>query len=276
MPGYCILYRKDTESIDHLFYSCSVWKNLLFVLLEQYHLTPPHQSDNISSFLDSWTVSFSKFFGYCYLPFLAMWTLWKARNSSIFDGKSITVISLLHQISYSSQLYHPSAIRAKKTRDIGPGPSLTYPCGFFYGAFVDSTGGVGFYLHLNETHSYEFVLGAGLSTNTRVELIGLWALLHTSQMMGLPKIQIFGDSSVIINWAKGTASLSPPNLTHWCRDITKICSCFLELSFCHVYREHNQTADCLSKKSLSLAPGSRFYSEFYEGHLISQDSFMLF
>ena len=164
------------------------WKNLLFVLLEQYHLTPPHQSDNISSFLDSWTVSFSKYFGYFYIPFLAMWTLWKARNSSIFDGKSITVISLLHQISYISHLYYPIVIKANKIRDIRPGPSLTYPCGFFDGAFVDSTGGVGFCLHLNEAHSYEFALGAGLSTNTRAELIGLWALLHTSQMTGLPKI----------------------------------------------------------------------------------------
>ena len=165
--GYCIICRKDTKSIDHLFYSCSVWKILLSVLLEQYHLTPPHQSDNISSFLDSWTVSFTKYSCHCYIPFLAMWTLWKARNSSIFDRKSITVISLLHQISYCSQLYCPTVIRAKKTRDIGPGPSLTYPCGFFDGASIDSTGGVGFCLHLNEAHSFEFALGAGPSTNTR-------------------------------------------------------------------------------------------------------------
>ena len=95
-------------------------------------------------------------------------------------------------------------------------------------------------------------------------------------MMGLPKIQIFGDSSVIINWAKGTASLSPPELTHWCRDIRKICTCFLELYFDHVYREHNQIADNLSKKSLTFAPGSGFYSEFYDGQLTTHDRFMLF
>ena len=136
--------------------------------------------------------------------------------------------------------------------------------------------GLDFILHLNETHSFEFALGAGHSTNTREELIGLWALLHTSQMMGLPKIQIFGDSYVIINWAKGTASLSPPDIIHWCRDIRKICSCFLELSFCHVYREHNQSVDRLYKKALSFAPGSGYYSEFYDGLLTTQDRFMLF
>ena len=95
-------------------------------------------------------------------------------------------------------------------------------------------------------------------------------------MMGLPKLKIFGDSTVIINWEKGTASLTPPELIHWCRDIRKDGSCFLELSFFHVYREHNQTANCLSKKALSLAPRSGFYFEFFDDHLTSQDSFMLF
>ena len=95
---------------------------------------------------------------------------------------------MLHQIALSTHLYCPSAIKTKKTRDIGYGPLLSYPCGFFDGDAVDNSGGVGFCLHLNEVHSYEFALGAGHNTNTRAELIGLWALLHTSQMMGLPKI----------------------------------------------------------------------------------------
>ena len=153
---------------------------------------------------------------------------------------------------------------------------LVYPCGFFDGVSTNNVGGVGFCLHLNESHSFEFALGVGLSTNTREELLGLWALLHTSQMMGLPKLKILGDSSVIINWAKGIASLTPPKLLHLCRDTRKICSCFLELSFYHVYHEHNQLADRLSKKSISLAPGLGCYTEFIDGHLTSQDSFMLF
>ena len=95
-------------------------------------------------------------------------------------------------------------------------------------------------------------------------------------MMGLPKIQVFGDSYVIINWEKGTTSLTPPDLVHWCRDIRKLSTYFLELSFGHVYREHNQIADNLSKKALTFALGSGFYSEFYDGQLTSHDKFMLF
>ena len=155
-------------------------------------------------------------------------------------------------------------------------PVLHFPCSFFDRASSKKVGGVGFYQMLNESHHLEFALGAGPCTNTKVELIGLWALMHTTQMMGIPKLSIFGSSLVIINWEKGTTSLTPPELYHWCRDTRKLCSCFLELSFCHIYREFNYLANCLSKKALSLAPGSSNFSEFIDGHLTSQDCFVLF
>ena len=159
---------------------------------------------------------------------------------------------------------------------MGQGPVLKYPCGFFDGASARGVGGVGFCLYLSKTHSFEFALGTGPGTNTKAELIGLWALLHTAQMMGIPKLKTYGDSLVIINWANGIASLSPPDLYHWCRDIRKLCSCFLELSFSHIYREYNQLADRLSKKALTLAPGSGDYSDFFYGHLVSRDMIVLF
>ena len=65
------------------------------------------------------------------------------------------------------------SLELKKSRPKGPGPVLVYPCGFFYGASANKVGGVGFFLHLNELHSFEFALGAGLSTNTRAKLIWL-------------------------------------------------------------------------------------------------------
>ena len=114
---------------------------------------------------------------------------------------------------------------------------------------------------MNKTHSFEFSLGARTCTNTKAELIGLWALLHITQMMGIPTLNIFGDSLVIINWVKGTAALTPLDLSHWCKDIRKLCMCFLNLSFSHIYREHNQHADSQSKSALTLAPGTCIYSE---------------
>ena len=87
---------------------------------------------------------------------------------------------------------------------------------------------------------------------------------------------MFGDSSVVINWAKGKSSLSPPELLYWCRETRKLCTHFLALSFDHIYREHNQQVDRLSKAALSLALGIGNYYEFYEGHLTSHGKFKLF
>ena len=94
--------------------------------------------------------------------------------------------------------------------------------------------------------------------------------------MGIPSLQVFGDSLVVINWAKGKSSLSPPDLHYWCRETRKLCTYFLALSFDHIYCEHNQQAGRLSKAALSLAPGIGNYYEFYEGQLTSHGKFKLF
>ena len=130
-------------------------------------------------------------------------------------------------------------------------------------------GGAGICIFLNKDHSFEFALGIGTSTNTKAKLIGLWALLYIAQVMGLPTLNIFGDSSVIINWVKGTDALSPPELSHWCRDIRKLCTSFYSLSFSHIYREHNQHADYQSKAALIFAPDTCIFSEFLDGLLVT-------
>ena len=58
-------------------------------------------------------------------------------------------------------MYGPHIKKRKKTRVLGPGPSLVYPCGFFDGASTNNIGGVGICLYLNETHSFEFAVGMG-------------------------------------------------------------------------------------------------------------------
>ena len=143
-----------------------------------------------------------------------MWVIWKARNLAIFEGKRKTVLSIFHQIMYSAQLYSSQSIKFKKVRKIGLPPSLTYPCGFFDGASTIKVVDVGYSLFINESHHLEFALGVGYGSNTKAELLGLWALLLSSQMMGIPLSHIFGDSQVIINWAKGSTVLSPPELLH--------------------------------------------------------------
>ena len=96
---------------------------------------------------------------------------------------------------------------------------LVYPYGFFDGATANCKSGVGFVLALNNTHSINFSMGCGDSTNTRVELLALWALLYVTKDMGIPPLHIFGDSMMIISWENNRASLDSLCLEHWCEDI---------------------------------------------------------
>ena len=82
-------------------------------------------------------------------------------------------------------MYLVTSMKTKKPRACGTGPSLVFPYGFFDGAAANYKGGVGFCLVLNESHSFEFAMGAGSCTNTKVELIALWALLSVEKLMGI-------------------------------------------------------------------------------------------
>ena len=119
-------------------------------------------------------------------------------------------------------------------------------------------------------------MGIGCGSNTKAELLGLWALLQSSQMMSILLVQIYGDSKVIINWAKGVTALTPPDLSHWCRETQKLISSFHDLAFSDIYREHNRNADSLSKTALSQEPGYGCFSEFIDDQLVNSDTFQLF
>ena len=93
---------------------------------------------------------------------------------------------------------------------------------------------------------------------------------------GDPLIPYLRDSQVIINWAKGSTALSPLDLLHWCRETKKLILSFQDLSFTHIYREHNRTADRLSKTVLSYPRGKGSFMEYFENHLVSHDTFQLF
>ena len=161
-------------------------------------------------------------------------------------------------------------------RIIGTSPQISYPCGFFDGAVADEFGGAGFVLHLSDSHFLVFSLGCGKITNTRAELLSLWALLVVSKILGIPLQTIYGDSLVIINWANKLSSLDSPSLKHWCEDIRSLIQIFSPLTLNHIYREHNQQADSLSNKALVLDPSIGNFSEFMEGMISDHGNFQLF
>ena len=143
---------------------------------------------------------------------------------------------MIQQIIFTVQAaLNLSVSKDKKRRNIGPAPCMIYPCGFMDGASNYMLAGVGYCIYINELHCLEFSLGVGYGTKTKAKLLGLWALLLSSQMMGIPLAHVYGDSQVIINWAMGSTALSPPDLFHWCRETKKLIASFKDLSFSHIY-----------------------------------------
>ena len=80
--------------------------------------------------------------------------------------------------------------------------------------------------------------------------------------MGLPFLRIYGDSTVIINWENKRDSLTSLELNHWCDNTRILMDGFARLDIRHVYWEHNQSADSLSKDALDLTPSILCFSKF--------------
>ena len=167
-------------------------------------------------------------------------------------------------------------VKKIKHRIIGMSPMIQFPCGFFNGAADKNKGGAGFVLHFSSSHNIHFSMGCDRCTNTKAEMMALWGLLTVSKMMGIPLHSIHGDSLVIISWAIGKNSLNLPHLSHWGDDIRDLLQNFPELIVKHIYREHNQIADILSKNALLLDSGYGNYKEILNEFSTDHGNFQLF
>ena len=77
--------------------------------------------------------------------------------------------------------------------------------GFFYGAKqgLPKLCSVGVILFIYDSHFIKFKVGLHLVTNNWIELIDINRLLNIALDKGVLHIQVFGDSSLSINWNKG-------------------------------------------------------------------------
>ena len=80
--------------------------------------------------------------------------------------------------------YHVPHSRKHKVRNIGSAPILSYPTGFSDGAAANLTKGAGILLLISQSHHFNIKMGCGKSTNTRAEIMVLWALLYFPKKLG--------------------------------------------------------------------------------------------
>jgi hypothetical protein len=136
------------------------------------------------------------------LPPIIFWGIWLARNSLIFQEKTIapqvTAAQSLSIFSHFSQNPTKSGPKSHTPEQI----YFTKPWAYFDGASQNNICGGGFTLHLTSSHSFHTKLGLGQGTNNHAELLTLKLLLAFAKENDLRHIQIFGDSQIVVNWGK--------------------------------------------------------------------------
>ena len=109
-------------------------------------------------------------------------------------------------------------------------------------------------------------MGVGEGSNTTEELLALWRILAFTNKKGIVRIQIAGDSNIIVDWFTQNINLHALHLEHWQQKIRDLKKCFQGLLVFHVHRELNSKVDSLSK-------GVLFLQSFQNGILSWEDSF---
>jgi ribonuclease HI len=79
--------------------------------------------------------------------------------------------------------------------------------------------GVGAILKCPVLGTYKLKMNRGRGTNTRGELIALWCILHFSYYKKVTRLQLVGDSKVIIEWFNNDNNLQVVSLQPWMQKI---------------------------------------------------------
>lgn len=259
-PTWCTFCNQSSESCTHLFLLCpaitAIWQTITASIL----FTGKWEGIDINHAWESWYYN-HKLSKLQSLPIITCWYIWLARNRMIFDDKPP---NWPHIISLITAAYHslpdPPQPRNRSPRDPPPINRST-PWAFFDGSAQQQGCGGGFLLYKNEQHFYKVKMGLGPGTNNFAEIISLRHLLHFALGHNCLHIHIFGDSKIIIDWFNNTTECHTHTLLNILEDINILKAQFIDISCQHIYREHNCSADQLSKEATSLPRGEWLIQE---------------
>lgn len=96
----------------------------------------------------------------------------------------------------------------------------------------------------------------GKGTNGLAEARALAGLLAFCILFDIQAISIFCDSKSVIDHVLGTCHIRRPHLAGWLDRILFFWGLMKDSSIQHIYRAHNQQANCLSKEGLLLGIGT--------------------
>jgi ribonuclease HI len=194
------------------------------------------------------------------LPTIICWSIWREHNFAVFDECIPRNSNVIHSALFGYREYKKNpleAIQRVKVPVLDKGGTM----GWFDGATAANglNNGAGGVIRINDQSNYHWLLNCGCGTNTRAELLGVWALLSLAFRLSIQELHVLGDSKIIIDWLNRKGRLQVVSLDCWMDSISVLINQFQLLSFDHVYRKDNQEVDRLSKKALIKEPGKLIY-----------------
>jgi hypothetical protein len=203
--GVCYLCKHDIEDIDHLLIHCTFTKAVWARLYSLFNLKRNWDGTSVTECFTTWTKDKSVSNG---LATLTCWHIWLERNKTIFEERTPSHHAVVFRISGSYTWLPPS---------LKPVPNkvctITHQDGYSIACFDGATFsngkccGAGGIIKILESTVFKWYINCGAGTNTKAELMGVWATLTLANLWSIQKIQILGDSKVIIDWINQKGNL---------------------------------------------------------------------
>jgi ribonuclease HI len=198
------------------------------------------------------------------LAVYACWHIWIERNFAVFEDRPPSVRRVFHKI-LAAFCWQPPSIKtfSPKACTLEMAAGHTLIC-FDGAAQLDGRvcGAGGIFKH-HPARVTKWFLNCGEGTNTKAELLGLWASLTLAAMWSINHLLVLGDSRVIIDWITQKCNLHSIHIEGWLHLTRNLSAHFADINFKHIPRSLNREADALSKRALNGVVGrlSVFHSE---------------
>eukprot|EP00253_Pinus_taeda_P020931 PITA_20931 len=253
-PTWCVLCKSALEYTDHLFLHCSAAIDLWTNIKNSIAYIGLWAGQNIVEAWTEWSIR-HKGTKMISLLVIVIWHLWKTRNQLVFQDKHVHWHLLEARIIAAfNELPDPPPAHVRRTHS-PPLIDRSTPWAFFDGAVNQQSCGGGIIIHKSDQHLYRTKARLGTGSNNYTELITLRNLLHFALGRNITCINIFGDSKIIIDWFNNNAICHIRTLSIILHEIQEFKSAFNIISCSHIYREHNKSADRLSKEAALMDRG---------------------
>lgn len=189
-PGFCSLCRHAQEDIHHLLIHCDFSRKVWHLLFLHYNLPLSWHGPTVSACFIEWLSNRALPLG---LATLVCWNLWIERNFALFEGRAPSIKAVTYRV-IASFIWQPSTVKPFIQKDI----DLSLPEGFtlacFDGAALSSGRccGAGGFFKTHKLRITKWFLNCGPGSNTKAELLGLWASLSLASSWSITHLLVRG------------------------------------------------------------------------------------